>query len=97
MGGLTVNGGTKIKPYLSAYFVHEFVDKAHRLRRELRRGHRAPSALFALAGQDKNWAEVAGGISYGTRKVSVAVGADTTIGRGDVSNQSYRASIKIGF
>ncbi|WP_353205014.1 autotransporter domain-containing protein [Sphingomonas sp.] len=96
LGGLTVSGGNKIKPYLSAYFVHEFLDKAAVFGANFA-GGTGPNALFALAGQDKDWAEVAGGLSYGSRKLSVAVGADTTIGRGDVSNQSYRASIKIGF
>lgn len=96
MGGLTVSGGSKIKPYLSAYFVHEFMDKAAVFGANFA-GGTGPSALFALTSQDKDWGEVAGGLSYGTRKLSVSVGADTTIGRGDVSNQSYRASIKIGF
>ena len=96
LAGLTVNGGAKIKPYLSAYYVHEFLDKPSSFGANFVGGV-GPDAIFALTSQDLNWAEVAGGITYGTRKLSVSLGADTTIGRGDVSNQSYRASIKIGF
>ncbi|WP_404371305.1 autotransporter domain-containing protein [Sphingomonas sp. MMS24-J45] len=96
LAGLVINGGSKIKPYLSAYYVHEFHDRAGAFGANFTGGSGA-NVLFATTNQDLNWAEVAGGISYGTRKLSVSVGADTTIGRGDVSNQSYRASIKIGF
>ena len=96
LAGVVVSGGKAIKPYLSAYYVHEFNDRAGVFGANFAGGN-GPNAIFALTNQDLNWAEVAGGISYGTRKVSVSVGADTTIGRGDVSNQSYRASIKIGF
>ncbi|WP_232089779.1 autotransporter outer membrane beta-barrel domain-containing protein [Sphingomonas sp. HMP6] len=96
LAGVVVSGGKAIKPYLSAYYVHEFNDRAGVFGANFAGGN-GPNAIFALTNQDLNWAEVAGGISYGSRKVSVSVGADTTIGRGDVSNQSYRASIKIGF
>lgn len=96
LAGLVVSGGNKIKPYLSAYYVHEFHDRAGVFGANFVGGV-GPNAIFATNSQDLNWAEVAGGITYGTRKLSVSLGADTTIGRGDVSNQSYRASIKIGF
>ena len=96
LGGLTLSGGNKLKPYVSGYFVHEFLDKPAVFGANFT-GGTGPSALFALAGQDKDWAEVAAGLTYGSRKLSISVGADTTIGRSDVSNQSYRGSIKVGF
>ena len=35
--------------------------------------------MFAVAGQDKDWVEVSGGIGYRTGNVELSVGADTTI------------------
>ncbi len=54
-------------------------------------------AVFALTGTDKNWFEASAGIAFGSEKFEVALGADTTIGRSDVSNQSYRGTVTFRF
>ena len=55
-------------------------------------------APFALAGSDKNWAEVMGGltVSLGTN-LDFSVEADTTVFRSDFRNQSYRGRLTIRF
>lgn len=96
MGGFTLAGGARIKPYVSAYYVHDFENQPGSFGANFV-GGTGPSAIFALAGEDNDWAEVGAGLTFGTRKASFSIGADTTLGRSDVSNQSYRASVKIGF
>lgn len=54
-------------------------------------------AVFALTGTDKSWFEASAGIAFGSEKFEVALGADTTIGRSDVSNQSYRGTVTFRF
>lgn len=94
--GLNLSGGKAIKPYLSAYYVHDFVDHPTSFGANFVGGV-GPNALFALGAQDKDWGEIGGGLSYTTKDVTLSVGADTTVGRDDISNQSYRAAIKIAF
>ena len=94
--GLTLAGGMRLRPYASAYYVHEFQDKPGAFGANFAGGV-GPSAVFALAGDDKNWAEVAAGLAFGSDKVELSVGADTTIARKDVKNQAYRGAIKFRF
>ena len=54
-------------------------------------------APFALGGQDKNWAEIGGGLTVTTGNVDISLSADTTAWRSDVEYQSYRASLKFRF
>jgi len=56
-----------------------------------------PPAVFALHGTDKDWFEASAGIAFGGENFEVALGADTTIGRSDVSNQSYRGTVTFRF
>jgi uncharacterized protein YhjY with autotransporter beta-barrel domain len=94
--GFTLGGGMKFRPYASAYFVHDFEDKPAAFGANFVSGVGLPAA-FALAGQDKNWFEVSAGIGFGSETFQLSLGADTTIGRSDVSNQSYRGSVTFKF
>lgn len=97
LAGLTLSGGTmKFRPYASAYYVHEFEDKPAAFAANFVGGVGLPAA-FALTGTDKDWFEVSGGIAFGGENFEVALGADTTIGRSDVSNQSYRGTVTFRF
>jgi uncharacterized protein YhjY with autotransporter beta-barrel domain len=94
--GFTLGGGMKFRPYASAYFAHDFEDKPAAFGANFVSGVGLPAA-FALAGQDKNWFEVSAGIGFGSETFQLSLGADTTIGRSDVSNQSYRGSVTFRF
>ena len=94
--GLHLSGGKTVKPYFSAYAVHE-LDSQPGLVAANFTGAIGPTALFAVAGTDKDWAEVSGGLSYSTGKVEISVGADSTIWRTDVANQSYHGTVKFSF
>lgn len=97
LAGLTIGGGTaRVRPYASAYYVHEFLDKPLSTGANFVGGI-GPNALFALNGRDKDWAEAAVGITIEGERVSLSLGADTTIWREDVSNQAYRGSISFRF
>nr|WP_315457152.1 autotransporter domain-containing protein [uncultured Sphingorhabdus sp.] len=96
MAGLTLSGGMKVRPYASAYYVHEFEDKPASFGANFVGGVGLP-AVFALSGTDKNWFEASAGIAFGSETFEVALGADTTIGRSDVSNQSYRGTVTFRF
>ncbi|MDZ3830294.1 MAG: autotransporter domain-containing protein [Sphingopyxis sp.] len=96
--GLALSGkpGGKVQPYLSADFVHEFDDEPAAFGANFVGGV-GPNAIFGLAGSDRNWGEISGGISISTGNVDLSIGADTTIWRKDVSNQSYRGSVTFRF
>lgn len=96
--GVALSGkrGSRFQPYLSADYVHEFEDRPAAFGATFVGGP-GPSAIFGLAGTDKDWAEISGGITVSTGNVDLSIGADTTIGRKDVSNQSYRGSVTFRF
>lgn len=94
--GFTLGGGMKFRPYASAYFVHDFEDKPATFAANFVSGVGLPAA-FALASDDKNWFELSAGIGFGSERFQLSLGADTTIGRNAVSNQSYRGSITFRF
>lgn len=94
--GLTLSGGASIKPYAAANFVHDFQSTPGVFGANFVGGI-GPNALFALAGQDKNWGEISAGLTLVGDRVDVSVGADTTVERKDVSNQSYKGSITLRF
>jgi uncharacterized protein YhjY with autotransporter beta-barrel domain len=85
-----------VKPYVAAYYVHDFAKQPGFVAANFT-GAIGPSALFAVAGQDKDWAEVSAGLAYKTGDVELSVGADTTVDRTDVSNQSYHGTVKVSF
>jgi hypothetical protein len=96
-GGLTVEL-TKgaVEPYVSATFVHDFVDHPAVFEGNFNGGVNAPAA-FALAGTDHDWGEVAGGLTFKTGNVDLSLSAQTNIDRTDVSMQSYRGSVTVHF
>lgn len=97
LAGLTLSGGSlKFRPYASAYYVHEFQDKPASFGANFVGGVGLP-AVFALTGTDTDWFEASAGIAFGSETFEIALGADTTIGRNDVSNQSYRGTVTFRF
>ncbi|KAB2848014.1 MAG: autotransporter outer membrane beta-barrel domain-containing protein, partial [Sphingopyxis terrae] len=96
--GLALSGkaGSKVQPYLNADYVHEFKDAPAAFGANFV-GGLGPNAIFGLAGTDKDWAEVGAGLTLSTGNVDLSIGADTTIGLKDVSNQSYRGSVTFHF
>lgn len=96
-GGLSIAGkGGKVRPYLEANYVHDFTDRAATFGAGFVGG--TAVAPFALAGSDKNWGEVMGGLTFnlGTN-LDFSVEADTTVFRSDFRNQSYRGRLTIQF
>ena len=93
--GVMVDGRGRIRPNVSAAYVHEFLERSSVFGASFVGG--SGNVLFDLASQDKDWIEVTGGLSIDAGNAEISVAADTTIGRDDVSNQSYRASVKIRF
>lgn len=96
--GFALSGkrGSSFQPRLSADYVHEFMDAPASFGATFVGGP-GPNAIFGLAGTDKDWFEVGGGITITTGNIDLSIGADTTIGRKDVSNQSYRGSVTFHF
>ncbi len=95
--GLDLAGKGKLRPFLSGSFVHDFRTHPYLFNGTFAGALPGPMATFNLTGQDQNWAEVAGGLSIDTGRVALSLSADTTIGRDDVKNQAYRASISLRF
>ena len=93
--GVQVAGGDVIKPFASAYYVHDFKDQPGVFTANFI-GGTAPAG-FRLSSQDQDWAELAAGLSYATERVELSVSADTTVARKDVRNQAYRGAIKFKF
>ena len=94
--GLVLGGSGSFQPYAAANYVHDFQSTPGVFGANFVGGI-GPNALFALAGQDKNWGELSAGLTLVGDRVDISVGADTTVERKDVSNQSYKGSIKIRF
>ncbi len=94
--GLSLSGGAKLRPYASANYVHDFQSTPGVFGANFVGGI-GPNALFALAGQDKNWGELSAGLTLAGDRIDLSIGADTTVARSDVSNQSYKGSIKFRF
>ncbi|WP_267397407.1 MULTISPECIES: autotransporter domain-containing protein [unclassified Sphingomonas] len=94
--GLQIGGGVGFKPFASAYYVHDFKDRPGVFTANFV-GGAGPSAAFALASQDQDWAEIAGGVTYSMGNVDLSVSADTTIERKDVKNQAYRGAVTFHF
>ncbi|MCR5870098.1 MULTISPECIES: autotransporter domain-containing protein [unclassified Sphingomonas] len=95
--GLTVAGKSDgLRPFVTATYVHEFKNRSPIVGATLIGGINGDVA-FALNGQDKDWGEVSGGITFRTGSVDLSLSADTTIARSDLSAQSYRGSITFRF
>lgn len=96
--GFNAHGNSAtVKPYVSAYWVHDFAKQPGFIGANFVGGV-GPNALFAVAGSDNDWAEVSGGVTFSaSKRVELSVGANTTVGRKDVTNQSYHGTIRINF
>jgi len=94
--GFDARGTGMVKPYVSAYYVHDFADRPAFVGANFVGGY-GPSALFPIATTDHDWAEVGAGLAYTSGKVEISVGADSTLGRNDVANQSYHGTVKFNF
>ncbi|WP_447727089.1 autotransporter domain-containing protein [Sphingomonas koreensis] len=96
--GITLGAGkaSKVRPFVTGTYVHEFSDQPGVVFANL---VGAPSGgfSFALNGQDKDWAEVSGGLTFKAGAVDLSVSADTTLARSDLSVQTYRGSITFRF
>ena len=97
--GLNFTGtkGSAFKPFLSANYVREFDRQRPNVVGANFVGGSGPDARFLLAGIDRDWFEVSGGITYAVGNIELSLAADTTAGRDDVQNQSYRGAIKVRF
>lgn len=95
--GLQIDGDSRgFRPFATAYYVHDFEDRLGVVTATLAGGTGA-TASFLVAGQDHDWAEIGAGVAYASGPVEFSLGADTTIGRDDVRNQSYRGAMRIRF
>jgi V8-like Glu-specific endopeptidase len=95
-GGLTIAGTGSVKPFLNGTLVHDFMNRPAVIGANFVGGV-GGNVLFALNGQDKDWAEVSGGLTYESGNISISASAETTIERQDVSSQAYRGSISLKF
>jgi subtilase-type serine protease len=94
--GVSFSGhGGNFRPYLSANYVHDFLDRPSVFGASFV-GTQA-FAPFALASTDNDWGEVAAGFSFTAGRFDIGFDADTTIFRDDVRNQSYRGRIALRF
>lgn len=96
-GGLTLAGsGMKVKPFVTGTYVHDFGDRPSLFSANFV-GSTTPGALFRLSSQDREWAEVAGGLTVNTGAVDISIAGETTVWRDDVASRSIRGSIGIHF
>lgn len=93
--GVQIAGGEAIKPFGSAYYVHDFEDRPGVFTANFIGG--TPSAAFRLASQDHDWVELTAGLSYTTDRVTLSLSADTTALRRDVRNQAYHGAVTFKF
>ncbi|MBA3878990.1 MAG: autotransporter domain-containing protein [Sphingobium sp.] len=93
----TATKGSAFKPFLSANYVHEFDQQRPNSVGANFVGGTGPNPRFLLASIDRNWFEVSGGVSYTAGNIELSLTADTTAGRDDVQNQSYRGAITLRF
>ncbi len=97
--GFNFAGGAigHVRPFLTANYVHEFDRQRPNIVFANFVGGTGPDARFLLASVDRNWFEVSGGVTYVRGNVEVSLAADSSVGRSDVDNQSYRGAIKFRF
>ncbi|WP_343519306.1 autotransporter domain-containing protein [Sphingomonas sp.] len=86
---------SKVRPFVTGTYVHEFADQPDFVDAYLVGGTRG--VLFALNGEDKDWAEISGGLTLKAGSVDLSIAADTTLERTDLSVQTYRGSVTFRF
>lgn len=96
LGFSVTSNSSRFRPYFDAAYVHAFRDQATTFGANLAGGV-GPNAIFALGGDDHDWAELGFGVSGVGENYRFTVAAETTVGRSDVENQTYRASVGFRF
>ena len=81
---------------ISGDVVNEFDDSLNVFRAGFAQNN-GESANFLLAGTDQFWGEVGAGFAFEIDKTVMSLSVDTTIGRDDLSTQSYRVGITFKF
>ena len=81
---------------ISGDIVNEFDDSLNVFRAGFAQNN-GESANFLLAGTDQFWGEVGAGFAFEIDKAVMSLSVDTTVGRDDLSTQSYRAGITFKF
>lgn len=94
--GLTIGGTGKVRPWVSGSYVHDFIRRQNAIAANFV-GSNTAGALFLLNNDDQDWFEASGGITLHTGSVDLSASAETTLDRGDLSNQTYRGSISFRF
>lgn len=95
--GVAISGlSPTFRPYANAAWVHGWADEASSFGANFVGGV-GPGVVFALGGDDKDWAEVGVGLEAIQDNWRFTVAAETTLGRDDVENRSYRAAVSVKF
>lgn len=94
--GLVLKSTGRFRPYASGTYVHDFRNTPAYFGANFVGGV-GPNAIFGLPGNDRDWFEASAGLGIDVGRLSLSVGADTTISRSDVKNQSYRGAVKFHF
>jgi uncharacterized protein YhjY with autotransporter beta-barrel domain len=92
---VTSTSGT-FRPWFTAHLVHAFEDQPTAFGANFV-GGTGPDVLFALASDDKDWAEVGFGVDMVRDNWSLTVAAESTLMREDVESQTYRAAFAFRF
>jgi outer membrane autotransporter protein len=96
-GGVTIAGnGAKVKPFVTGTYVYDIAERPTAFVANFVGGV-GPGVLFQLSSRDRDWAEVAGGLTVNTGSVDLSIAAEATIGRDDVATRSVRGSIGFHF
>lgn len=95
--GFHLNGTGRIRPTASAFYVHAFEDQPLSFNGHFVGGLPSATQTFALARDDRNWAEASLGIAFSAGNAEIALSADTTLARSDVDYQTYRAAVRFRF
>lgn len=95
--GVTFEGtDDNLKPFMKTTYVHDFEDRPAYFSGGFA-ATSGPSALFPLTGTDKDWAELAGGVTFSLNTVDLTLSAETTMFRSDVDVHSFRGTVTLPF
>jgi uncharacterized protein YhjY with autotransporter beta-barrel domain len=95
--GVSVAGTSPtFRPWANAHLVRAFEDQPAAFGANFV-GGTGPDVLFALASEDRSWAEVGFGLDVIREDWRLTVAAESTIERDDVENQTYRAAVSFRF
>ncbi|GAA4760537.1 hypothetical protein GCM10023219_00240 [Stakelama sediminis] len=96
-GGLNLSSRLgSVQPFVSGTYVHDFAKHPSYFAANFVGGI-GPDALFALPATDRDWGEISGGFRIGSERLNLAVSTDFTVGREDITNQTFRGTATIRF